>query len=46
MAISYMAQEDAEYFRSKDSVPENVKKLDKFKAEAKELAGALQKTNP
>lgn len=41
-ATSYMAQEDAEYLRLKESIPDNVKKLDKFKAEAKELERALQ----
>lgn len=42
-AISYMTQEEAEYLRLKEIVPENVKKLDKFKSEAKELVSALQK---
>ncbi|MEO6696385.1 MAG: hypothetical protein ABIN45_00070 [Gammaproteobacteria bacterium] len=42
VATSYMTQEDAEYHRLKESVPENVKKLDKFKSEAKELVSELQ----
>lgn len=41
-AISYMAQEDAEYRNLEVSLPENIRKLDRFKIEAKDLLVALQ----
>lgn len=41
-AIIYMAQEDAEYRNLEESVPENVRKLERFKSEAKALLTKLQ----
>ncbi len=41
LAISYMEQENSEYQRLQDSIPDTVIKLGKFSSEAKELNNAL-----
>lgn len=43
LAISYMAEEDKEYRQLEEGIPEAIKRLDKFKNDAKELIVVLSK---